>query len=152
MVVAATRPRYCGVLLVAALWLTAGLVCPGHLAAQKTKRLPPPPPFAALFPLEEAWMITLPALPAAPAAHDGARAYVPLASKTLVALDWQTGDTLWSVPLASTAAPLPADGVIYVGASDALHALDGATGARRWTAGAAGTILRLARTSGGRGV
>ncbi|HET9266680.1 MAG TPA: PQQ-binding-like beta-propeller repeat protein, partial [Vicinamibacterales bacterium] len=149
VVVAATRPRYCGVLLVAALWLTAGLVCPGHLAAQKTKRRPLPPPFAALFPLEEAWMITLPALPAAPAAHDAARAYVPLASKTLVALDWQTGDTVWSVPLAATATPLPADGVIYVGAGDALHALDGATGARRWTAAAAGTILRLARTSGG---
>ena len=91
----------------------------------------------------------LPARPAAPAAHDRARAYVPLASKTLVALDWQTGDTVWSVPLAGTTAPLPADGVIYVGAGDALHALDGATGARRWSGGAAGTILRLARTGGG---
>ena len=60
MVVAATRPRYCGVLLVAALWLTAGAICPGgRLAAQNRKRLPPPPPFASLFPLEEAWTITL---------------------------------------------------------------------------------------------
>ncbi|HET9010542.1 MAG TPA: hypothetical protein VFN38_01945, partial [Gemmatimonadaceae bacterium] len=97
---AATRPRYCGVLLVAALWLTAGVIGPdGRLAAQKKKRLPPPPPFAALFPLEEAWSITLPARPIAPAAHDGARLLVPLVSKTLVALDWRTGNTAWSVPL-----------------------------------------------------
>jgi outer membrane protein assembly factor BamB len=149
VVVAATRPRYCGVLLVAALWLSAGLLCPGQLAAQKTKHTPPPPPFAALFPLEEAWTITLPALPAAPAAHDGARVFVPLASRALAAFDWQRGDELWSVPLAVTATPLPADGVIYVGAGDALRVLDGATGAERWSTGAAGTILALARTGGG---
>jgi outer membrane protein assembly factor BamB len=145
VVVAATRPRYCGALLVAALWLTAGLVCPGRLAAQKTKRTPPPPPFAALFPLEEAWTITLPALPATPAAHDGERLYVALSSKTLVALDWRNGDTRWTVPLAATSAPLPADGAIYVGAGDQLRALDGATGAERWTGHAAGTLVALAR-------
>jgi outer membrane protein assembly factor BamB len=148
VVVAATRPRYCGVLLVAALWLTAGLVCPRPVAAQKSRRLPPPPPFAALFPLEEAWMITLPALPVAPAEHGGARVYVPLASKTLVALDWNTGDTIWSAPLDATSAPLADDGVIFIAAADAVHAIDAATGAQRWTAPAtaAAQLVRLAGT------
>ena len=146
---AATRPRYCGVLLVAALWLTAGLVCPGgHLAAQKLKRTPPPPPFASLFPLEEAWTITLPALPSAPAAHDAARVYVPLVSE-LVALDWRNGDSVWSVPLQATSAPLPVNDVVYVAAGGAIHALDAATGAARWTAPMA-SPARLIRLAGAR--
>ena len=150
MVVAATRPRYCGVLLVAALWLTAGLVCPdGRLAAQKAKRTPPPPPFASLFPLEEAWMITLPAPPSAPAAYDGARVYVPLASAQLAALDWRNGDTLWSVSLKASSGPVCGNGVLYVAAGDAVHALDAATGASRWTAAASSTIS-LVLLSGGR--
>jgi len=135
VVVAATRPRYCGVLLVAALWLTAGLVCPdGRLAAQKAKRTPPPPPFAALFPLEEAWMITLPAPPSAPAAHDGTRLFVPLSSGQLVALDWQHGDSLWSVALKASSAPVVAQGTIYVAGDGQVYALDAATGATRWSA------------------
>ena len=143
MVVAATRPRYCGILLVAALGLTAGLVCPAHVAAQKAKRTPPPP-FAALFPLEEAWMITLPALPAAPAAREGSRMYVPLASGEVVALDWEHGDTLWSVRCAATSAPVAAGGVVYVGAGDTLHALDATSGAGRWMSHARGTLQYLA--------
>jgi len=141
--VAATRPRYCGALLVAALWLTAGLVCPGELAAQRTKRLPPPPPFASLFPLEEAWMIELPAAPAAPAAHDGGRVYVPLASGALLALDWNNGESVWSVPLRATSPVLPAGDVLYVGAGDSLRALDPATGADRWSAHASGSLQKL---------
>jgi outer membrane protein assembly factor BamB len=145
VVVAATRPRYCGVLLVAALWLTAGVVCPaGRLAAQNRKRTPPAPPFAALFPLEEAWSITLPALPIAPATHDGARLFVPLVSKTVVALDWRTGSTVWSVPLAATSAPLTVNAMLYVGVGDTLHARDAATGAERWVARAQGTLQQLA--------
>jgi outer membrane protein assembly factor BamB len=149
VVVAATRPRYCGALLVAALWLVAGSICPGaRLAAQKAKKEPPPPPFASLFPLEEAWTISLPALPAAPAAHDGARVYVPLASGTLVALDWQNGETIWSVPLAATSAVVPADGVLYVAAGTSVHALDATTGAAKWTAQttAPTQMVRLAGT------
>jgi outer membrane protein assembly factor BamB len=146
VVVVATRPRYCGVLLIAALWLSAGLVCPRHVAAQRAKRKPPPPPFAALFPLEEAWTIALPGVPVAPAVHDGSRVFVPLAAKTLVALDWKTGDTVWSAPLDATSAPVAADGVIYIAAADMVHALDAATGAQRWAAPATGAaqVVRLA--------
>jgi outer membrane protein assembly factor BamB len=143
VVVAATRPRYCGVLLVAAVWLTIGLVCPGHLAAQKKKRTPPPPPFAALFPLEEAWMITLPAAPVRTAATDGSRVVVPLATGAVVAINWDDGETVWSVPLRATTPPLPAGSLLYVGVGDTLHALDPATGATRWTAHASGTLQEL---------
>jgi outer membrane protein assembly factor BamB len=146
--VAATRPRYCGIVLVAALWLTAGVVCPGgRLLAQTRKRTPPPPPFASLFPLEEAWSITLPALPLAAAARDESRVYVPLASDTLVALDWRNGDTLWSVPLKATSSPVAATGVVYVASAAAVHALDAASGATRWTAPLA-TPVRLLRVAG----
>jgi outer membrane protein assembly factor BamB len=148
VVVAATRPRYCGVLLVAGLWLTAGLVCPGGLAAQKARRTPPPPPFAALFPLEEAWMITLPAPPTRPAARAGARLIVPVTSGALVALNWENGETVWSVPVRATTPPLPAGDVIYVGAGDTLHARDAVTGAERWTAHAPGTLQELAIADG----
>jgi outer membrane protein assembly factor BamB len=86
--------------------------------------------------------------------------YVPLASRdgrddepdrpsTLVALDWQTGDTVWSVPLAVTSPLLTADGGIYVGVGDSLRALDGTAGAERWRAQSAGTVLALARAAGG---
>jgi outer membrane protein assembly factor BamB len=148
VVVAATRPRYCGVLLVAALWLTAALVCPdARLAAQNAKRLPPPPPFAALFPLEEAWMTTLPAPPSAPAARDGSRVYVPLASESLVALDWASGDMVWSTHLKATSAPVTANGVVYIGTATSIQVLDGTNGDAQWTATTEATqLLCLAGT------
>jgi len=147
--VAATRPRYCGVLLVAALWVTAGLVCPeGRLAAQKSKRTPPLPPFASLFPLEEAWMITLPAPPAAPAAYDGAHLFVPLSSGQLVALDWQHGDTFWSVAFKASSAPVIAQGTIYVAGEGQLHALDAATGTVLWSARAPAPVSLVVLAAG----
>jgi len=91
-------------------------------------------------------MITLPALPAAPAAHDDMRVFVPLASQHLAAFDWQHGDDLWSIPLAVTSAPVPANGVVYVAAGSTIHALDAATGAVRWMSPAAAPaqLVRLA--------
>jgi len=147
--VAATRPRYCGVLLVAALWLTAGSICPdGRLAAQQAKRKPPLPPFSALFPLEEAWMITLPAAPTHPAARDGGHVIVPVESGALVALDWESGETVWSIPLRATSAAVAAGGVLYIGAGDSLRALDPATGADRWSAHANGTLDKITFAGG----
>jgi outer membrane protein assembly factor BamB len=148
VVVAATRPRYCGVLLVAALWLTAGLVCPHSLGAQRAKRMPPPPPFASLFPLEEAWTVALPTTPVAPPARDASRVFVPIASG-LVALDWETGDRQWSIALTATSAPWPSNGALYVAEGTMVHALDAASGAARWMAQASGAV-RLVRLAGAR--
>jgi outer membrane protein assembly factor BamB len=91
-------------------------------------------------------MITLPALPVAPATRDAAHVYVPLANETLVALDWQHGDTIWSVPLLGTSAPVAANGLVYIAGGATVNALDAATGAVRWTAQAMAPtqVLRLA--------
>ena len=114
-------------------WLTAGVLCPPDAAGQTSRRnKKPAPPFAALFPLEEAWTITLPSSPARSAARDGDRLVVPLGSGSLVSVSWETGDTVWSVPLRASTPPVAGDGLVYVGAGDTLHALDAATGAERW--------------------
>jgi len=147
VVVVATRPRYCGVFVIAALWLTGAMFGQSEAAAaQKTRKKPPAPPFAALFPLEAAWALTLPSTPAAPAARDAMRVYVALTSNALVALDWERGGTLWSVPLSASAAPLPAEGTLYVATGDDLHALDAATGATRWTNHAERSLRILVRS------
>ena len=136
--------------MAAALWLTGAILGPSEAAAgQKTRKTPPSPPFAALFPLEGSWAIALPSPPAVPAAHDARRVYVALTSNTLVALDWERGNTLWSVPLAASAAPLPSDGALYVAAGEDLHSLDAATGATRWTI-RADRSLRILLKSGSR--
>ena len=125
-------------------WLTAAVICPPDAAAGQKPRKKPAPPFAVLFPLEEAWTITLPAAPAGPAVRDGARLIVPIGSGALVAVNWESGDTAWSTPLRATTAPVTAGGVVYVGAGDTLHALDATTGAGRWMSHAAGTLQHLA--------
>jgi len=126
-------------------WLTAAVICPRDVTAGQTPRKKPPaPPFAVLFPLEPAWAITLPAAPVRPAVRDGERWLVPLSSGALVAVSWEDGGTVWSVPLRATTAPVVGDGVVYVGGGDTLYALDPATGAGHWTSHAGGTLLALA--------
>jgi outer membrane protein assembly factor BamB len=124
-------------------WLTALAVCPQIVAAAQKHKRPPAPPFAVLFPLEAAWAVTLPSTPAKPAVRDGVRVIVPLSSGNLVALDWESGATVWSTPLRATTAPVAAGGLVYVGAGDTLHALDPATGASLWTSHAGGTLQFL---------
>ena len=88
-------------------------------------------------------MITLPAAPVRAAARDGRRVIIPVASGTLEAVNWDNGETVWSVPLRATTSPLSAGGAVMVGAGDTLHALDPSTGASRWTAHARGTLQEL---------
>jgi len=147
VVVAATRPTYCGVLLLAATWLIAAAVSPSAaLAGQKTRRKPPAPPFAVLFPLEQGWNVNLPSAPVAQPSDDGVRVFVPLASE-LVALAWSSGEVVWSRPIAPTSPPVVHEGTVYIGSGDSLHALDPDTGDIRRTSHASGT-LRLLRVVG----
>jgi outer membrane protein assembly factor BamB len=145
VVVAATRPTYCGVIVAAMVWLTGVLVCPADASAgQRANKKVPAPPFAALFPLEEAWTVTLPTAPATAAAHDGERVFVPLTSNALVALDWESGQTKWTAPVTATAVPVVSAGTVYVASGTLLLALDAATGTPRWT----GRAERPLRTLG----
>jgi outer membrane protein assembly factor BamB len=76
--------------------------------------------------------VTLPEPPSAGGAIDGDRIYVPLRSEQIVALERETGATVWTRDVESLWPPVVLDGVIFVAASDELHALDAATGTARW--------------------
>jgi eukaryotic-like serine/threonine-protein kinase len=107
------------------------MLCSAVAWGQQPKRPKEPIP-VPLLPAEPAWSVTLPARPAAGGALDGDRAYVPLTDGQLVALQRQTGEVVWSKPLAGSTAPIVADGVVYVAALDALHAIDATDGTTRW--------------------
>ena len=85
-----------------------------------------------MLPSEKAWLVTLSSAPSAAASMDEARVYIPLQGEHLVALDRATGETLWMIDVESNWPPLVSDGVVYVAASDELHAIDAATGDRKW--------------------
>ena len=65
---------------------------------------------------------------------DDERVYIPLQPETLVALDRESGDVVWTRDIESAWPPVVRDGVVYLAASDESHALDPATGAQRWRA------------------
>jgi len=105
--------------------------CPHELLA-KEDRKKIEPPLASLLPLEQAWVVTLPFPPSAAAAMDEARVYIPLQGDHIIAIDRRTGETIWMVDVESSWPPLVNDGVVYIAASDELHAIDAATGDRKW--------------------
>jgi outer membrane protein assembly factor BamB len=99
---------------------------------QPRKRLEPAP--APLLPAEQAWAIFLPSPPSAGGVLDRARAYIPLESEQILALDRESGDIAWTTDVESRWPPVAADGAVFVAASDEIHSLDAATGVRRWRA------------------
>jgi outer membrane protein assembly factor BamB len=104
--------------------------CPQALAGQqKPERKPLPVP---LLPAEQAWNVALPSPPAAQGAMDEARAYVPLQSGQVVAINRETGATEWSVALMSAWAPLVSNAVVYVAASDGIQAIQASSGTVIW--------------------
>ena len=90
------------------------------------------PILAPLLPAEPAWQRALPAAPAAGGTLDGDRLYVPLQNEEIVALDRESGKTLWTQGIESAWPVAAGTGVVFVAASDEVHALDAATGDRRW--------------------
>ncbi len=63
---------------------------------------------------------------------DDLRVYVPLDGEHLAAIDRETGAVLWTADIESVWPPLVHEGVVYLAASDELHALDAASGNHRW--------------------
>ena len=101
-----------------------------------------------VLPLEAAWLVTLPSPTSAGGAMDGERVYVPLQSEELVALDRQTGKTLWMRGIESSWPPVVHGNVVYLAASDELHALDAATGESIWRVPVAPLAARLVFDTG----
>ena len=71
---------------------------------------------------------------------DADRIYVPLQSEALTALDRETGKVLWVRDIESAWPPVVSDGVVYLAASDELHALKAATGETIWRGPLAHTL------------
>jgi outer membrane protein assembly factor BamB len=98
-------------------------------AEPKKKLLPIPFP---LLPVVQEWIATLDDLPSAGGAMDAERVYIPIQPEKLVALSRTTGAKLWTRDIESMWPPVVVADVLYVIASDEIHALDAATGAQRW--------------------
>ena len=115
-----------------ALLLCLGLgACPQAIVAAQREddRKPLPVP---LLPAEQAWTASLPAPPAAQGTLDESRAYIPLTSGDLVAIDRETGARVWAIALPTSWAPLVSADVLYVAGNGELQAVRSATGDPIW--------------------
>jgi outer membrane protein assembly factor BamB len=122
------------------------LIAAADLSGQQPNRRPEPY-VAPLLPGEQAWLVTLPAVPAAGGAMDTEHVYVPLqdvatmvegerivkpASAAVVAVARETGATRWSAPVESVVAPVVDAGRLFVAGTAEIHVLDAATGMTLW--------------------
>jgi outer membrane protein assembly factor BamB len=98
----------------------------------RSKKIPPVP--LPLLPVEQAWIVTLDALPSAGGAMDAERVYIPIQPEQVQALSRATGAKIWRREIETTWPPLLLNEVLYVAASDEIHALDAETGAQKWRA------------------
>ena len=90
-------------------------------------------PTAPVLPVEEAWNVSLPSPPSAAGALDGSRAFVPLRSGQLVALDRETGDDAWSIEISSAFQPVAGDGALFIAGGTELRAVHAESGETIWT-------------------
>jgi outer membrane protein assembly factor BamB len=104
--------------------------CPQTLAAQQNAARKPLP--VPLLPAEQAWSVSLASPPSAQGALDEARAYIPLESGQIVALNRETGVVEWSIELASSWAPIVADGVLYAAGAGEFQAVQASSGTLIW--------------------
>ena len=63
---------------------------------------------------------------------DAERVYVPIQPEKLVALNRRTGAKVWTRDIESMWPPVVVGDVLYVAASDEIHAIDTATGDQKW--------------------
>jgi outer membrane protein assembly factor BamB len=112
------------------LFLALGFCPQDALGGQRTKKVEPA--VTAVLPAELAWQVVLPLPPSAGAAMDDVRAYIPLEGERFIAIERETGMTVWTVDIESAWPPLVHEGTVFLAASDELHALDAATGTHKW--------------------
>jgi outer membrane protein assembly factor BamB len=112
------------------LFLVLGFCPHDVLADQRTKKIEPL--VTPVLPAEQAWQVSLAFPSSAGAAMDEERAYIPLEGEHFVAIDRATGSAVWNVDIESAWPPLVHDGIVFLAASDELHAIDGATGNHKW--------------------
>ena len=104
------------------------------------------PYVAPLLPAEQAWKVTLPAPPSAPAVMDDRTNYVPLEEVSrnsedgavttpamLAAIARETGEKRWTEPIASDQPPVLVGGDIVVATANEILVIDPAEGRRVWS-------------------
>lgn len=91
------------------------------------------PPLFPLFPLEQTWLISLDAPPAADASFDAAQVYVAVQKSGVVAVNRQTGQIAWRRELETTWPLVVGTGLVFAATEGMLHALDPASGETRWS-------------------
>jgi outer membrane protein assembly factor BamB len=92
-------------------------------------RKPAPLP---LLPIERAWTLRLSIPPAAQAAMDGERIYIPLRDDLLVAIYRETGVLAWIRPYETAAPVVVGDAGLFFVVGNELWALDAASGSSLW--------------------
>lgn len=81
---------------------------------------------------ESRWRVTLAGPPAAPAAFDDTRAYVPLENGTISALLLEDGQVVWNAPAETAVAPAAGQARVFVATGRDVRALDAASGREVW--------------------
>jgi outer membrane protein assembly factor BamB len=123
--------------------------CPQALAGQQnTVRHQPLP--APLLPAEQAWSVSLSSAPSAQGALDQVRAYIPLQSGQIVALNRDTGEVEWAVELASSWAPIVSDNVLYAAGASDFQTLDAISGKQIWRMPLDAELIAAPTTQGDR--
>jgi outer membrane protein assembly factor BamB len=98
------------------------------------------PEAAPLLPADAAWTRALPAAAAAAGAMDDQRVFVPLRDTTFVALNRETGATVWTRAIQAVTGPTVGDGQVYVATAEAVHSLDSGSGQDRWSTALASVV------------
>lgn len=102
----------------------------GAAAGPVKPKVPRPAP---LFPLEQAWTVTLPAPAVGGPDADADRVYLTLSDGALVAIARSTGETIWRAEAAASLPPVVAGGLVLTAGDAGLTAWEAETGAARWS-------------------
>jgi outer membrane protein assembly factor BamB len=86
-----------------------------------------------LLPAEQAWLRQLESLPAAGGALDRERVYIPLQEGGTVALDRESGETVWTNPVGGLLPLVLAPSAVVAINTAKVAAFDRATGATQWS-------------------
>ena len=103
---------------------------------------------APLFPLEAAWTATLLSPPVSGPAIDEHHAYVALKDGMTLAVDLETGDTVWVVEGEATLAPVASAGLVLLAGSTRVAAFAAASGDPVWTAALSDPAVALTAADG----
>jgi outer membrane protein assembly factor BamB len=117
----------------------------GQQQPDRASRKPLPAP---LLPAEEAWNVPLPSAPSAQGALDEHRAYIPLQSGQVVALNRETGASEWSIDAKTSWPALVDKGSVYIATAREVVAVRATNGESMWTSSLDGDVMAVPALQG----